>query len=287
MATSFALNLSPFNFIVHTSSRHLSTQLSAFYPEDVLTSVQHDQIYDFVIDYRSHSWPASADLAFRLGQQHFRFVEPEQVIPMFEWGLNWVVSGYQSRYLCIHAAVLERHGQAVILPAPPGSGKSTLCAMMMLQGWRLLSDEHCMVDISSGDIVPCVRPVSLKNNSIQVLQQLYQDISLVHHTTNTHKGTMAYLPASAASWQQRETTAKARLVIFPKYDARTEGLQGNALSQSALFMQLAVNSFNYSVLGEDGFQALTRLVSQVEAFQFQYNDGQLAIAQIEALLDEE
>lgn len=287
MATSFALNLSPFNFIVHTSSRHLVSQLSALYPDDVLTAVQNDEIYDFVVDYQRRPWPASASLAFRLGQQHFRFVEPAQIIPMFEWGLNWVVSGYQSRYLCIHAAVLEQNGQAVILPAPPGSGKSTLCAMMMLQGWRLLSDEHCMIDISTGDIVPCVRPVSLKNNSIEVLQQLYSKVTLVHHTLNTHKGTMAYLPASTESWRERHMAAKARLVIFPKYDAKTQGLQGNALCQSALFMQLAVNSFNYSVLGEVGFRTLTRLVSQVEAFQFQYNDGQLAIAQIEALLDEE
>jgi predicted ATPase len=29
----------------------------------------------------------------------------------------------------------------VILPAPPGSGKSTLCAALVTRGWRLLSDE--------------------------------------------------------------------------------------------------------------------------------------------------
>ena len=169
---------------------------------------------------------------------------------MFEWGLNWCVATYQSRYLCIHAAVLEKNGLAVILPAPPGSGKSTLCAMMMLQGWRLLSDEHCMLDPETGQILPCVRPLSLKNNSLAVINRLFPGVNLYQRTEGTHKGTMAYLQPTPVSWTQRHTSATPRLVIFPKYNAKAEGLSGYALSQSSLFMQLALNSFNYSVMGE-------------------------------------
>lgn len=286
MTKSFALELAPFKFHINTSSSHLYHQLSDLYPSEILIAKDLDSIYDFKVSYKSRFWQPSGSMAFQLGHQHFRYADPSQAVPMFEWGLNWCVATYQSRFLCIHAAVLEKNGAAVILPAPPGSGKSTLCAMMMLQGWRLLSDEHCMVDPHSGVIVPCVRPLSLKNNSLAVINRLFPDAGLYQKTEKTHKGTMAYLQPTAISWQNREVTAEPRLVIFPKFNAAVQGLSGYALTQSHLFMQLAVNSFNYSVMGQTGYNTLCRLSSAVEGYCFEYNDGQLAINEIEALLNE-
>lgn len=286
MTRSFALELAPFKFHINTSSSHLYHQLSDLYPPEILIANDLDSIYDFKVSYKSRFWQPGGSMAFQLGHQHFRYADPSQAVPMFEWGLNWCVATYQSRFLCIHAAVLEKNGAAVILPAPPGSGKSTLCAMMMLQGWRLLSDEHCMVDPHSGVIVPCVRPLSLKNNSLAVINRLFPDAGLYQKTEKTHKGTMAYLQPTAISWQNREVTAEPRLVIFPKFNAAVQGLSGYALTQSHLFMQLAVNSFNYSVMGQTGYDTLCRLSSAVEGYCFEYNDGQLAINEIEALLNE-
>ncbi|WP_037045471.1 HprK-related kinase A [Rheinheimera texasensis] len=287
MTRPFALELAPFKFLINTSSSHLYHQLSDLYPSEILIAEELNSIYDFKVSYKSRFWQPGGSMAFQLGHQHFRYADPSQAVPMFEWGLNWCVATYQSRFLCIHAAVLEKNGVAVILPAPPGSGKSTLCAMMMLQGWRLLSDEHCMVDPVSGNIVPCVRPLSLKNNSLAVISRLFPDVKLFQKTEKTHKGTMAYLQPTATSWQKREVTARPRLVIFPKFNAAAQDLSGYALTQSQLFMQLAVNSFNYSVMGQTGFDALCRLSSSVEGYCFEYNDGQLAINEIEALLNEE
>jgi len=287
MTTTFALDLAPFKFLIHTSAKHLYSQLTDLYSPDVLLHTRSDCIYDFEINYKNRFWQPGGSLAFQLGQQHFRYADPDQIVPMFEWGLNWCVATYQSRYLCIHAAVLEKGGKAVILPAPPGSGKSTLCAMMMLQGWRLLSDEHCMINPVDGAVLPCVRPLSLKNNSLAVISKLFPAVDLKQRTENTHKGTMAYLTPTEQSWLYRHQTARPKLVIFPKYNAAANGLSGYALSESALFMQLAINSFNYSVMAETGFHALHQLSSEAEGYCFEYNDGQLAIDQIEELLHEE
>jgi predicted ATPase len=45
----------------------------------------------------------------------------------------------------LHAAVVEKNGKALILPALPGSGKSTLSAALAMNGWRFLSDEFTMI----------------------------------------------------------------------------------------------------------------------------------------------
>ena len=93
-----------------------------------------------------------------------------QAFPMLEWGLNWCVANLCHQYLTIHAAVVEKSGRALILPAPPGSGKSTLCAGLVNRGWRLLSDELTLIERETGLIVPLPRPISLKNNSIRVIK---------------------------------------------------------------------------------------------------------------------
>jgi len=91
-------------------------------------------------------------------------------LPMFEWGLNWVFAHRMHNYLLLHAAVVERDGDALLLPAWPGSGKSTLAASLSCRGWRYLSDEFAVVRLSGAEVVPFVRPAALKNESIEVMR---------------------------------------------------------------------------------------------------------------------
>ena len=62
------------------------------------------------------------------GESPFEPLPRDQAPAMLEWGMNWAIASFCHQWLTIHAASLERNGQVVILPAPPGSGKSTLCA---------------------------------------------------------------------------------------------------------------------------------------------------------------
>lgn len=80
---------------------------------------------------------------------------------MFEWGLNWVVAQNAHQFLVIHAAVVERHGRALIFPGAPGSGKSTLCAALLSRGWRLLSDEMALISRQNGEVTPFFRVLSV------------------------------------------------------------------------------------------------------------------------------
>ena len=76
--------------------------------------------------------------AFQLdGVQPFTPLALSEAFALFEWGLNWCVTSHCHQWVTLHAAVLERGGRAVILPAPPGAGKSNLCAAVMFRGWRL------------------------------------------------------------------------------------------------------------------------------------------------------
>ncbi len=193
-----------------------------------------------------------------------------QAYPMFEWVMNWCVSGSAHTYLIVHAAVLERGQCAVILPAPAGSGKSTLCAALASRGWRLLSDEMTLVRPSDLTLVPLPRPISLKNASIDVIRGFAPDAVLGPAVPNTLKGTIAHMRAPAQSIANARRMARASHIIFPHYKAGA-GTRLEAIPKTDLFTGLADNSFNYPVLGATGFETLGRLVDACAGFRFRYS----------------
>ncbi|QGZ40589.1 Hpr(Ser) kinase/phosphatase [Pseudoduganella flava] len=204
------------------------------------------------------------------GRSMFKPLPLDQAFPMFEWGLNWCVSSRANRYLIVHAAVVEKGGCAAILPAPPGSGKSTLCAALVGRGgWRLLSDELTLLRLDDGLLHPLPRPISLKNASIGVIRDYVPDSVMSRPVTDTVKGTVAHLRAPAASVARAGESALPGWVVFPRFEAGAT-LAADPLPRADTFMQLAQNCFNYSLLGAEGFTALAGLVERSAGWRFRY-----------------
>jgi len=217
------------------------------------------------------------------GRSLFRPLPLDQAYPMFEWGLNWCVSSRANRYLIVHAAVVEKNGRAAILPAPPGSGKSTLCAALVGRGgWRLLSDELTMVRLDDGLLVPLPRPVSLKNGAIDVIRAYVPDATLSPPVTDTVKGTVAHMKAPGTSVARAGETALPGWVIFPRYQAGAE-LTAQPLARADTFMELAANCFNYSLLAAAGFEALAGVVESAPGWRFTYSVLDEALAFFDGL----
>ncbi len=205
------------------------------------------------------------------GYEMFQPMPLQHAFPMFEWGLNWCVSSRAHRYLIVHAAVLERHGRAVILPAPPGSGKSTLTAALSGKGgWRLLSDELTLLELDTGLLVPNPRPISLKNASIDIIRAYVPNAVLSTPVQDTTKGTVAHMRAPGDAVRRAADCAAPAWIVFPHYSAGAATTL-EPLARAATFMELAGNSFNYSVLGAAGFHALGRLIEQAAGFRFRYS----------------
>lgn len=216
------------------------------------------------------------------GRAPFLPLPRDQAFPLFEWGLNWCVSSHANSYLMIHAAVIEKNGRAAILPAPPGSGKSTLCAALVNRGWRLLSDELTLIRISDCAIVPLPRPVSLKNKSIDIIGEFESNAVISRRVFDTMKGTVAHLKAPTESVSRGTETCRAGWIIFPKYEADAT-TQLVPISKSRGFMRVADNAFNYSTLGEKGFNALAAVIDEVQCYDFTYSVLNEAIAAFDQL----
>ncbi len=200
----------------------------------------------------------------------FKPLPRDQCFAMLEWGMNWCIASHAHYYLMLHAAVLERDGHALIMPGDPGAGKSTLTAALMLDGWRLLSDEIALVDRSDGLLRGLARPVSLKNASIGVIRDHAPQAVLGATAHDTHKGSVAHLKPSGDSVLRVNETAPPTWIVFPRWRSGAEA-RLTPHSRSAAFLHLASHAFNYSLLGRTGFQRVAALMDHCDCRDFEYS----------------
>ena len=204
--------------------------------------------------------------------------------PLFEWGLNWGIAMQAHQNLMLHSAVVERSGRAMLLPATPGSGKSTLCAALINRGWRLFSDEFGLVRSGDGHLIPLPRPVPLKNRSIEVIRDFAPEAELGPSFHGTRKGTVAHLVSPAFSVAQSAVTAPPGWLVFPRYRAGVP-LRLTPIPKQQAFLKLANNSFNYQLLGLRGFEGVTRLVRDCDCYILSYSHLGEAIDALNALAE--
>lgn len=278
------VRMGQFNMRIQVRLPHLVEQLYRLYAHYAL--IEEDEIAEFhvqVVSKRSILRPLASYARFLIdGREPFPPSPPEQALAMLEWGINLAIAVRTNHLLLFHSAAVERNKGLVLLPAWPGSGKTTLCTALIHRGYRLFSDEFGLMDPQSGDFFPLPRLMPLKNQSIGIIKSYLPEAVMGHEIPNTQKGTVAHVRPPRESIQRMDETAKAKWIIFPKWVANAP-LKLESLPQSEAFLLLASNSFNYEVLGEAGFKAVTQLVKTCQCYKLVYSDFDSVLAALNEL----
>ena len=172
----------------------------------------------------------------------------------------------------------------ILLPALPGSGKSTLTAALVCHGYRLLSDEFGVVDMKSGTLHPLLRPVGLKNASIDLIAGLARPGALGPRYSGTRKGTVAHLAPDRRSVRMCHVAAVPGIVLFPSYAPGARAAIED-IEEGRAFSKLAVNAFNYRVLGREAFDAVARLVRECRPRRLVFGDPVDALRLVDELVE--
>ena len=276
-----ALSCGPFVVRIATMIEPIAQELGSLYGNHPL--VDNDAFADIRIRLIQQRSLAGRQVVFDFdGERPFEPLPLAHAWPCFEWAFNWSIATSADFYLVLHAAVLERGGHALIMPGPPGSGKSTLCAALTARGWRLLSDELTILDMDTGDIVPIPRPISLKNQSIQIIRSYIPDAVLSRTVHYTAKGSVAHLKPRAGDVARAGDRARPGYIVFPKYVAGG-AFRFEPHSRADTVLELGNNSFNYENQGRRGFERVADLVEASECYDCEYGILDDALAALEQM----
>jgi len=107
---------------------------------------------------------------FREGSRYWQAKSIKGLLPIADWYIfrDWADS-LTDRYLIVHAAALERRGEALLLVGRTGSGKSTLALSLTRRGFGYLGDEFALVCLKTQEAVPLPKALCIKDqNAVKV-----------------------------------------------------------------------------------------------------------------------
>ena len=271
-STDVQLEIGPFHVRVRSDVPHFDRHLDLLYPDFPRhpPSTGHFDI-GIVASHGLRRWIRPQARLIANGADPYYPLPAKLAGPLMEWGLNWCIGTQMHRWVIAHAAVVERGGRALILPARSGSGKSTLCAALMYSGWRLFSDEFALIDPDTLRLSPAPRPVSLKNASIEVIGSRYPETTFSPEGIDMERQRFVHARPPTDAVRRARETAPAGWIIQPRY-AKGRPTTLEPMEKAEAVMAIADQSFNYNHLGVAGFSCLSELVRRVDCYRLEYSD---------------
>ena len=151
-----------------------------------------------------------------------RCARDDQLAPIVK-GLIWRQSLRGADYfLNIHAGVVSDGRACTLLPAAPGSGKSSLTAALCRAGFSYFSDEVALLSESTFRVVPVPLSMCFKREGWDLMAPYYPELAgLKTHHRGDGK-VVRYLPPPADMRPPSDAPQPVRRLIFPRYAADAE-----------------------------------------------------------------
>ena len=186
--------------------------------------------------------------------------------------------------LYLHAAMLQRSGAVLLLPAGPGSGKTCLSAALARAGFAYHTDEVTLLD--SGTLYARGAPVALavKEGGWPILASLYPEINgLTTHQRSDGK-VVRYLPPPVDPGDPALDRAyPVRWIVFPRYTPagpiRIEPVPRVEAMHLLLDQCLALRLRLHSGL----VQALVDWIATIECHVLTFNELHAAVRLVEGV----
>lgn len=107
-----------------------------------------------------HKWPCII-----IDNTLYKLPNHEDFISWAELIIFQSIMEAMDSHLLLHAGVVEKDGNAYIIYAPSGFGKTTLVLELVSRGYSFFSDEYCPVNLSDFSITPFPRMLGLRGNN--------------------------------------------------------------------------------------------------------------------------
>ena len=192
---------------------------------------------------------------------------------------------HDQQLLPVHAGLVAREGQGVLLAGPGGSGKSTTSIMCHLAGFAYLADDYVAVEWNSDGNVT---GHSVYNSSHIEPEHLKKFPALV--SAGATSGSLTREDKSLVILSDLEAgnfahAATIRVIGLPRV-AHTPTTAVRRASKVEALMRLAPSSLfllPYAGMSRDGFAKLNDLVNRLPAYWLELGED---LAEIPAVVDE-
>jgi hypothetical protein len=185
-----------------------------------------------------------------------------------------------TRFVAIHAAAAARDGRAVLMPASPGSGKSTTVAALVGRGWDLLTDEAALISVTDGSVHPFPRPLSISRSSMELLPDLRERMPAM-------TASYGHYDHHVAPDDLRPGCVSGPVpiggIIFPAY-APGAVTELTPIPRAEALVDVLKRAFNLDIIERDGVETLGTIIEGVPCSRLRFGSLGSAVDAIERSL---
>ncbi|WP_372775059.1 hypothetical protein [Mangrovibacterium sp.] len=183
--------------------------------------------------------------------------------------------------MTVHASAITNEKKTILFSAPPGSGKTTIAALLQASGYHLISDDFVPFDKNSQNAYPFPIAMSVKEGSLELLSSHFpalKDLPL-HHITSEKK--VRYLPIGN---DKMKMVYPVHEIIFINYDSSID-FEWEKLDPFVAFKLLLEQIWVEPNL--ENVQLLLDKVSTFDYYKLTYSNSDKALNAIEKLFQNE
>lgn len=244
---------------------------------------------------KGNEWTADITFSVTWDAAHSWYSFSRNAQPVTSTALHWylfrlleceleafLADSVRSYYL-LHAGAVVCNGAGIILPAPSGSGKSSLVLALLRRGYHYFSDELAVIDPSTGSLHAFPKPLTIKNTAL--FPDLVGQHACWYGPPGEHRpdGGVWYLHPCDVGLGVGIEAVPVRCIIFPHYSTNaTPAL--HPLSAGQALRSLFQNTFNALHFDNQSLHILARLVNEAHCFALTSGNLEQTTALIDAVM---
>jgi hypothetical protein len=199
----------------------------------------------------------------RGGKQLFRG-SPYRVLDYALWDLHALVHREARDFLFLHAGAVAGDRQRLILPAEPGTGKSTLVASLLRDGFLYLSDELAPIDPVTTGVFAFPKHIAVSNHGLEHIAGGEPDMPEGYPELSRELPDRHLRPTDLGSGVGKAGHVDA--IVFLAADRNGPPVL-NPISRPETIARLLGHALNAELYGDRGLKMLARTAASAEAFE--------------------
>lgn len=165
---------------------------------------------------------------------------------------------------CLHAASVSINGNAIVIPAGSGSGKSSFTTWLVANGFDYITDELILID-EDKKIEGLARPIQIKAHGRSSIEHLISRHDGVFPGKLINAVSADCLGGKVSPLQEH----KLSLLVFPQFSKAAE-FSFTQLSSADAGMRLMVNHVNARNLEGHGFRVMMKTIRETPCYALDY-----------------
>jgi hypothetical protein len=189
----------------------------------------------------------------------------------FVKGILWSAAINAHNFLFyIHAGVVATRETCLLLPAPSGSGKSSLTAALIHRGFRYFSDEVALIEPDTFKVPPVPLALCVKASGWDMIARYYPGLSSVPTHRRSDGKRVRYLAPPGVNNIHQRASAEVTHIIFPRH-AKNGPTELKPLARSETLGRLMDECLALRQrLSHDNVRQLTRWIAGVDCYELAF-----------------